>query len=240
MRSLVLLHGWGMTPRVFDTLSARLQSRYAVHTPVLMSDEQREPFTLESFVQRVSAAAPERCGVLGWSLGGQLALRWARAMPQQVEAVALIDTTPSFVQRDGWMHAVEPGVFQSFAEGLAGDREATLKRFTSLQAQGESHIKAAALALRECLASESQVSTPTLQRGLSLLVDTDLRNKLRDIDQDALVIHGECDRLVPIGAGEYLAKTLKRGRMKVIAGAAHAPFITQPAAVAQAVEEFFA
>ena len=41
-----------------------------------------------------------------------------------------------------------------------------------------------------------------------------------------LVIHGERDQLVPVGAARYLAEHLPQARLEIIPRAGHAPFLT--------------
>jgi pimeloyl-[acyl-carrier protein] methyl ester esterase len=73
---------------------------------------------------------------------------------------------------------------------------------------------------------------------LKLLLTTDLRSALPRIRQDTLVVHGERDTLSPLAAGKYLAEALPRGRLAVILAAAHAPFVSDPAAVSRSMLEF--
>jgi pimeloyl-[acyl-carrier protein] methyl ester esterase len=65
-----------------------------------------------------------------------------------------------------------------------------------------------------------------------------LRGVLQAVAQDVFVIHGDRDALVPLAAGEYLARTLARANLCVIEGAAHAPFVAQPDKVATAIQAF--
>ena len=102
MKAVVLLHGWGMNPGVFGELRERLSVRFNVQAPALPGyggSSPCEPYTPERLAAELAAAAPEHCFVAGWSMGGQVALAWARAMPQQVEGVVLLGATPCFVQR---------------------------------------------------------------------------------------------------------------------------------------------
>jgi pimeloyl-[acyl-carrier protein] methyl ester esterase len=239
VKTLVLLHGWAMTPAVFDDLAARLAAVCTVHAialPGYCGAAASADETVASLAASIAARAPRRCVVAGWSLGGQVALEWARSRPQQVEALALIAATPSFVQRDGWPHAVERGVFDAFGAALHASRERALERFASLQAQGEPAMKTVLARLRRCICGETDASTVTLEGGLRVLLETDLREAPRDIVQEALVIHGECDRLAPLAAAEALAQRLERGSLRTITGAAHAPFVSRPDAVAQALK----
>ncbi len=58
--------------------------------------------------------------------------------------------------------------------------------------------------------------------------------------QRTLVIHGARDELVPVGAAEYLAAHLRDARLETLAGAAHAPFLSEPDRVAERIADFLA
>jgi pimeloyl-[acyl-carrier protein] methyl ester esterase len=241
VKSIVLLHGWGMNPHVFDDLRAHLSMRYDAHALALPGYDDvlsSEPCTLDAMVAALATRAPARCCVAGWSLGGQLALAWARSAPEQVERLVLLATTPSFVQRAGWNAAIDARVLQEFTAALNRDCDAALKRFLTLQAQGDVTAGEVLRRLRACIRHGPVPSAKTLIAGLKLLVDIDLREALPLIPQHTLVIHGERDALAPLAAGEYLARVLPSGRLLVIRGAAHAPFLSAPAEVMRAVTEF--
>ncbi len=244
MKALVLLHGWGMSRTVFDALGDRLEGRYDVRCIALPGYDgpSCEPYELACMAQRVAAAAPARCFVAGWSLGGQVALAWARAEAQQVERMVLIGTTPCFARRADWHPALEACVLQEFAAALDRDAAGTLKRFASLQAQGDGAVKRVAATLRACVygsAGDGVAADGTLEKGLEVLMETDLRPVLDKIESAALVIHGRNDRLVPLAAAEYLATKLHNGRLAVVDGAAHAPFVSDPGTVADLMTGFF-
>ena len=148
MKVLVLLHGWGVRPSVFDTLRAQLAEWYEVRAPALPGYDGTaacEPYNVDTLADRLAAAAPERCFVAGWSLGGEVALAWAGRAPQQVERFALIATSPCFVRREGWISAMDPEVLGEFSAALDVDASRTLKRFSLLQAQGDSRQRDVAL-----------------------------------------------------------------------------------------------
>lgn len=65
----------------------------------------------------------------GWSLGAQLALAVAARHPDKVGKLILVAGTTSFVQRDGWPHAMPPDMLAEFTAGIAADVEAMLPRF---------------------------------------------------------------------------------------------------------------
>jgi pimeloyl-[acyl-carrier protein] methyl ester esterase len=241
MRHLVLLHGWGMSSAVFDPLRRALAPgchAQAMDLPGYRGSANVEPYTLDALARRVAEATPPHCAVLGWSLGALVALAWAAQSPEQVEKLVIVAGTPCFVQREDWPHGLEPAVLCSFGRELASDRERTLRRFTALQARGDENSKGVTRALGAASSDAADVSSAVLDDGLHILRDTDLRPRLNGISQSALVLHGARDELVPLAAAEYLAANLRAGELETLMGAAHAPFLSEPARAASRILDF--
>ncbi len=239
---VVLLHGWGMHSGIWSELVPVLAARNRVHAldlPGYGASAACDSVTLETLAQHVARSAPRRCAVCGWSLGGQIALAWARRAPQQVTRLALIATTPCFAQRDDWPHAVAAKTLHEFAQALTADYGGTLKRFLALQAWGDAQAKEVARRLRETVFARGRPSAAVLQQGLQILVDADLRPHLPAITQPALVVHGDHDRLAPPAAGEYLSRMLPHARLAAVRGGGHAPFVSNPEGVGALLAEFF-
>lgn len=242
MTMVVLLHGWGMNAAVFDAFSARLAPRHTVRAldlPGYGETPACEPYTLERLAAAVAAEAPERCCVVGWSLGAQVALCWAHAQPQQVERLALLAATPCFVQREDWQAAIDIAVLQAFTDALADDTQGTLRRFISLQARGDDAAKHVTRHLRDALSARAVPDAHVLGQGLRILSSSDLRDVLKSIGQPTLVVQGEHDSLVPLAAAEHLAHALPSSTLEVVPGAAHAPFVSRAAHVSRLIAEFF-
>ena len=237
---VVLLHGWGSSARVWDEFAMRLGPRLRVHAPDLPGYGAAPvcaPYSLETLADAVARGAPRRCAVAGWSLGGEVALAWARRAPQQVERLALIGTTPCFTSRPGWPCATAPAVLQEFGQRLASDRAGTLARFAAAQARGDARAQRYA-GLAGQLA-ESGTTDSTLSSGLRVLANADLRRELSRVGQPVLVLHGARDRIVPPAAGRRLAAALPVASFALLRTCAHAPFLSQPGRVARALREFF-
>jgi pimeloyl-[acyl-carrier protein] methyl ester esterase len=73
---------------------------------------------------------------------------------------------------------------------------------------------------------------------LRVLLETDLRSEIENLRRPALLIHGDRDTLAPVQAAHWLAQQLPFGRLRVMAGASHAPFLSHPEQFIAALIEF--
>lgn len=248
---LVLLHGWGMHGGVWQETAASLAADFEVHVVDLpghglsgKGEEGREkgncgsvvcplplpssPFTLDSVVSELSAQFPGPVNLLGWSLGGIIAQRWAMRDPHKVRRLVLVASTPCFANRADWQFGMPPETLAQFAAELEKSHAATLRRFLALQLRGSENERELLGVLRERLFSRGEPDMAALRGGLDILRDADLRSSLPELTQTVLVIAGERDKLTPPQASHYLAQALPDARVAEIAGAAHAPFLSHP------------
>lgn len=244
---LVLLHGWAMHSGLFAPLLPRLTNRFRVHRVDLPGHGGSAivaPYALDTIVAAVAAAVARVAGsaetpltLLGWSLGGAVALRWALTEPSRIAGLILTGATPCFVARPDWPHAMAAATLGRFGDELAVSYRLTLQRFIALQVEGDEHARAVRAQLRRELFARGEPSPETLQAALELLGRTDLRGEVGAIRQSTLVIAGARDVLTPPQAGEWLARTLPRGAFRQIDGAAHAAFLSHPEAFVSAIAD---
>lgn len=238
--AVVLLHGWGMHAQVWNELAAALTHRFQVHAadlPGYGNSSLCAPYRLQMIAEALAREMPRTCHVVGWSLGALVALAWAQGAPRQVVRLALLAATPCFAQRHDWAHGVEPGTLAAFARDLESDYEGAIERFIALQALGDHDARRVVRALRD-VAYQPRPNLAALRGGLQILLDADLRQELAGIRQHTLVVHGECDRLIPPAAGQHLKRTIPGARFELISGASHAPFLSKPALVAAILSDF--
>ena len=239
---VVLLHGWASHPQVFRGLTRALEKKFRVQAVALPGYDDTAactPYTLERIADTLAQAAPRQCSVIGWSLGAQVALTWAQRAPRQVRRMVLIAATPCFTQRAGWPHATAPTVMRQFTAQIGRDCPSVLRRFVALQSLGDVHAVRVAHKLRTALFTNPLPSQAVLEAGLEILRTADLRAMLPSIRQPALILHGEHDAVTPCAAGAALSAALPAARFHKIAGAGHAPFLSDPNAVAALLHEFF-
>lgn len=230
---LVLLHGWGMHSGVWNGVRDRLAQHYRLHLVDLPGHgfspaATGESVTLQYMAEAVAQDLPARSTVCGWSLGGQVALELALREPQRIERLVLVSTTPAFVQREYWQWGMEATVLQQFAAELQQDVAATLQRFFALQLRGSSHVSAALAQLRASLLQRGQPDALSLQAGLQILLETDLRPVVNKITQPVTLLHGENDVIADPAAASWMKQILQNSKLIMLPRCGHAPFLSHP------------
>ena len=255
---LLLIHGWGMHGGMWGGVVAALAQEFCVHVVDLPGhglsrksevvsgkSERATHFPLstyhspiDSIVEQLAAQFAEPLTVCGWSLGGQIALRWAALHPQQIQRLVLISSTPCFTQQEDWLCAMAADTLAGFAASLSENYALTLRRFLALQVRGSDNERELLASLRTALFSRGEPDLAALQVGLGILRDSDQRAALADIAQPTLVIAGERDTLTPLAASEYLVSAMPYARLACIEGAAHAPFMSHPERFIEQLKNF--
>ena len=238
---IAMLHGWGMNDRVFDTLAARLAPDFDVRVLNLPGHGGRAVLalnTLNSWADDLVNQLPAHSTLLGWSLGGQVAMRAAIDYPDTVARLIVMSSTPKFVASNNWTHGMALPDLQAFGAALLDDPQATLLRFLSLQTRGVAGQKALLQQLRAAFLEAPISDAEALKQGLALLHMTDLRAELPRLRQPTLVIHGGLDTLTPAAAGLWLADNLPNARHIELARAAHAPHLSHRDEVATEIGRF--
>jgi len=240
-RLIGMVHGWGMNACVFDALAARLADDFDVRTFNLPGHGGRTALsntTLHHWTEDLASQLPQGSTLLGWSLGGQVAMRAALDHPDRVARLILLSTTPRFVRSSAWAHGLALAELQAFGADLLDNPRATLLRFLSLQTRGAADQPALLRALRSAFQAAPDVDPHALQAGLAMLCETDLRADVPALMQPALVLHGALDTLTPAAAGRWLASHLPHACHVEYARAAHAPHLSHGDAVAADIRRF--
>ena len=239
---VVLIHGWGSHGGVWTEIARALVTDFRVTVPDLPGHGRSHDFAPGTFTPEIMAEQIRHrlsgpAIWVGWSMGGLVALAAAQQLTRAVSGFVLVNATPKYVQSPDWPHAMPPSVLEQFAQNLEQDYAGTLERFLTLQmAVGED--RAVLRRLRDEMFRYGEPVTAALHAGLRLLQEEDRRDVLGGIDAPALVIQGERDRLVPMGAARFLVEHLPQARLAPVPGAGHAPFLSHPAVFLEKLRDF--
>jgi pimeloyl-[acyl-carrier protein] methyl ester esterase len=228
---LTLLHGWGLNGAVWDGIRDELAQHFTLHLIDLPGHghSQHVPITsVAAAVESVAAVMPESGHLLGWSLGGQIALAIANRNPSQIDKLILVGTTPRFIATEDWLHGKKAEALDQFATNLTENYHATIRGFLALQILNHANQRATIGALQAALSARGAPNADHLASGLALLRTNDFRDQLASIQHPTLVIQGDRDALTSERAGHWLARQIPDSRYEMIPFATHAPFLSHP------------
>lgn len=242
---LVLLHGWGLNVRVWDGLVQELSGRFRMiavdlpgHGRSAWSAGRGTPAEQAWLLHTTLAAISNRYSLLGWSLGGQIGLDLAAAMPGQIDRLVLVAATPRFAAAPDWPYGMQPAVITKLATQLRTDYQRTVSDFLELQVRGSVEGGSVLEQLRQALLVHGQAKPEALEAGLNTLANSDLRPTLSHVKVPTLVIAGQHDRITAPAAARALAMALPDARYVEMRRAAHAPFLSHRKEFATLVERF--
>jgi len=200
-------------------------------------------YTLDHLVQDLAAALTElgieRCDLLGHSMGGMVALRFALEQPDRLRSLVLMDTS------DSAMRLASPGEFDKlvqFVKARGVDALLHVMRRRSTEDRPAAVLAYAARVGSEAAWSRIEAKLRAMDpaayvgfaRALSQQVS--VRDRLGEITCPALVMVGDQDTdfLEPT---ESMARGIPNAQKVVIADAAHSPQLENPEAWSKAIRE---
>jgi len=238
---LVLLHGWGLNLAVWDSVVDELATRYTltlIDLPGHGHSSEAKAETIDEAANAVAAVMPKHAAVLGWSLGGQIALQLAIDHANNVAALILVATTPKFVTSDDWPHGVKVEVLNDFRHRLSTNYAATIRNFLALQVLHPNVARPTIAALQKSMLGRGVPTIANLTHGLTMLAASDHRALLHKIVQPTLVIQGDHDALTREAAAAWMAAEIPNATYLKIEHAAHAPFLSHRAPFLNALNHF--
>lgn len=239
---LLMIHGWGVNSEIWTSLVDELKlfvTVYVVDLPGMGGSTSISPYTLDNIAKEIKANVPiKKCNILGWSLGGQVAMYLAIKMPEFVEKLILMSTTPCFVEKIDWPYGVNKQFFLNFEIEAKKNLNDTLMKFFLIQTIGINDSKKMMKFLKNEFIELRDGNKSGMQSALNVLKEVDLRNDVKKIDKLTLIIIGDKDRLTSTKASVWLYETIKGATLKEIKGANHMPFISHKETITASVKKF--
>ncbi|MDC9726261.1 MAG: alpha/beta fold hydrolase [Candidatus Thioglobus sp.] len=189
---LVLLHGWGFNSDLFDSLIEKYKHQYRITKIDLPGHGRSDDVAggLDEWCDEIIKLLPNNPILLGWSLGGLLAINLAKKI--KLSKLILVASTPNFVQNSHWQYGINADNFQQFSNALSLNLSKGLKRFVSLQTQNKNQLKTLIQSIDTLPASAS-----ALNQGLEILLTSDLTEHFKHLSIPIEATLGSRDTLVP-------------------------------------------
>jgi 2-succinyl-6-hydroxy-2,4-cyclohexadiene-1-carboxylate synthase len=235
--TVVLLHGFAGTGRLWDPVVARLDGeRYRPLAPDLRGHgtaAARRPVSFDAIAEDVLGLVAHPFTLCGYSMGGRIALHTALVAPERIDRLVLVATTAGIedlaerterrAADDALAGATEQGSIEAFA-----DRWTAQPLFAGTPPQ-------AAAAWRADILDNEPAALAAALRGVGAGSMEPLWERLGELTMPAMVLAGSRDAKF-LALGERLAAALPRGELEIVQGAGHGIPREDPAAVAAALQ----
>ena len=246
---LVLLHGLGASRRLWHRAMPLLSRDRLVVAPDLPGFGDSAPagpgFEFEAVIEALAGPLRDRAAtpfdLLGTSLGGAVALRFAVAHPELVRRLVLA-APAGFSPRSGPV---------AFTAGRLADPALAVRRIVGAPVASSPSARRVLLwgAVAEPqrlppadarLILESSARATRLGPALEAVLRTDLRPMLGRLEPPVGVIWGERDRVVPISNFDFIRALRPEVVVETIPEAAHIPQLERPDAFVAAMRRVLA
>lgn len=229
IHTLVLIHGWGFNKNIWQFNLDYLESKYNIITIELNghgdTSFNHDYNNIDQYLDSLIHQVPVGSHILGWSLGGIIALNLKYKFHNHIDKIILCCSNPCFLNNHNWQYGVDVEIWNKFSNNLISDPYRTIKNFLLLQTLDHPESKKLFNNLLNILNLAHLPSIEGLKWGLDIL-QQDYRHILNQIKQtDISFILGLKDNLV----NKKLALWLKQHFEKIpiaIINSGHLPFIT--------------
>jgi non-heme chloroperoxidase len=230
--AVVLVHGWGMSCRVWDlTLPVLLDAGHEV-----ISFDQRCCGASDKDFDDVSTAAAggdvlrliEETGVsdpvvVGWSFGAAVVAQAAIDGGSRFGAMVLVGPpTPRYLQAEGFPHGGTAEIMDQTLQTLRDNRPEFLQGL----AQAVCHAEVGT-ATEQWMWDIFMQTSPRADASLADLGQIDHRDALPSVKIPTLVCSGDHDAIVDPAVAAVCAELLPNARLLRFADSGHAPFLDE-------------
>ncbi|HEY1654905.1 MAG TPA: alpha/beta hydrolase [Candidatus Tumulicola sp.] len=236
---IVLIAGFPLTRDIWNSQADALARTHRAIRPDVRgtgkSGVADGPYLMEVLASDVAASLDalgiERAAIVGHSLGGYVALAFARMFAERVSRLALVcsrlaaDSPERAAARRGLADRVE----------AAGDSSAVTEAYVPLLlAQRTAGDAPSVVArVREIAERIDAKAAAALLRGMALRSPAD--DIAADLDVPVLVVAGAGDATIPLEEARSVAAGFPRGRLLVCERSGHLPMLEEPEKVTAAL-----
>jgi len=240
--NLILIHGWGLHGGIWENLVPELEADYHIYN-IDLPGFGRSPvvncsYDLDYLVESVVSILPDKCHIMGWSMGGLVATAIADRYPEKIEKLITVASSPCFLATKDNPHGMNKAVLETFIQYLSEDFRGTLIKFLSIQTMGSVTQKEDIQRLKETVFLHGSPAEKALTGGLNILKNTDLSRVLNSLKMPLLRIYGKLDTLVPVKSIELIDRLAPNSQKELFLKSGHSPFLSQGSAFLKCINNF--
>jgi 2-succinyl-6-hydroxy-2,4-cyclohexadiene-1-carboxylate synthase len=233
--ALVFLHGFTHTGASWDAVSDALPETYRPLAPDIRGHgtaSDLEPVDLEHVIADVSRLAPDSFTLVGYSMGGRIALHAALALSPRVERLVLIGASPGIA--DPLERAARRASDERLADEIErSDIEQFARWWARTPALSDQPAEVAAAVHADRLRS-SPAGLARALRGLGTGALPSLWDRLDELTPPTTLIVGDRDvkfREIAL----LMVRGIGEARIVIVRGSGHAAHLEMPDPVASAI-----
>ena len=197
---LVYLHGFATTPEIWYQQSPDFAP-------------QLDFSDLEEASARLATTLEPGSVLIGWSMGGMVAIKTALLAPKKIKGLILVSSTPKFIKCD------------DYSCGLEGSLLKRLKR--KVQSEGVEAFHSLVFG-KYRPGGLAKLSVDKAEKELNELGKTDLRSSLAGIVAPTLILHGTADEICLPSAARFMQSRIRNSEIVLLQDIKHAPMIESP------------
>jgi pimeloyl-ACP methyl ester carboxylesterase len=181
----------------------------------------------------VGALGLQRCLLVGWSMGGMIALESVRLLGSKVAGLVLVGTTPCPAAGDAMPDGLTPEQRQEFLTGVDSDYRAFARDLAGRL------FRSGQTGLLQWAAQQLLRTPPYVARAaLEGFFGADRRDVLASLAVPTLVCHGRHDAIFPFSIAEYVHRAIRGSELVAFENSGHAPMIEETARFNEVLASF--
>ena len=229
---LVLLHGFPLDHHLWDDIVPLLEDKFDLILPDLRgfgeSTTVDVPYSMDDYASDIAGLLDQlgiqKAAIAGHSMGGYVALAFARLYPERVSGLALISSQILADPPDR-----KEGRYKSAADvaekGIGGVVEAMTSKFTS-----DARLQVIARAIME-----KQQPAAYIGALKAMAERVDSTSLLSTFKFPVVVVHGEADALIPIARAREVKAAVTDSHYVELKDIGHVPMLEAAGETAEAL-----
>ena len=216
---LYIIHGWTYTVEPWDKTLSLLKKKGVkvkmLHVPGL-TEPSKKTYTINDYVKWADEEIPDKAIALGHSNGGRILLNLCAKNPDKLSHLILLDAAGIY----------EMTVKKRLVKGLAKIG----KPFKKLPLVGK--------VFHRLTGTTDYAKAPeNMKRTLENMLKSDKDLELTNVTTPTTILWGEDDTVTPPRQAKKMAELLPNAKLKLHNGWTHAPYISSPESLADAILE---
>ncbi|MBI5078754.1 alpha/beta hydrolase [Candidatus Saganbacteria bacterium] len=194
------MHGFATSPRVWSGQEADFAPRLNFEN-------------MEAESRKLVESLREKTILVGWSMGGMLAMTAAVQAQDRVCGLVLVSTTPKFIRAAGFHPGLSPVLLRRLERKIEAEGVSAFHKLIFKEEESE---------------GREAIPPARAKKELAELARLDFRGILPQIKIPTLILHGDRDEICPPSAAIFMREKICGSELVIFPGVGHALMLEIP------------